>query len=74
MVQEAHWDTLAAFDQHMDACVKADWAMDKRSLLDSVLPEAYVMDVPTAIMSANPNGNLAGKGNYVNCAIQCCQD
>lgn len=37
-VQEAHRSAIAAFEGHMDACMEAEWAREKRALLDSVEP------------------------------------
>jgi hypothetical protein len=41
VAQEAQLDTLGAFDDYMEACLRADWAAEKRSLLDAVVLDSY---------------------------------
>lgn len=40
-VQEAQLDTLATFENYMESCLRADWAADKRLLLDAAAMDSF---------------------------------
>lgn len=40
-MQEAQLDTLATFENYMESCLRADWAADKRLLLDAAAVDTF---------------------------------
>ena len=61
-VQEVQRSAAAAFEGHMDACMEAGWAREKRALLDSVEPFSTAAAPMTmgGIATSTPPGTRGG--------------
>jgi nuclear pore complex protein Nup93 len=57
-VQDVQRSAVAAFEGHMDACMEADWARQKRALLDSVEPFSAAATAAPTSRALPPGGPL----------------